>query len=175
MDMLKQIFKSGIIHQIKNDEQIIPNEPEKGPPNTVCISAQHEVFPEIIRKIKDKNLNCIIGVTDIMTPEQCQEAVSYGANFIITPGINRTIFHWCKENGVITIPGCLTPTEIMQCLDMGYPAVCCYPTESKGGATALAMVKEQFPDVLFIAYGGITAENAQEYRDCRAADTVIVQ
>ncbi len=175
MDLLQKIIQCEKIYRIGNNCRTVTGNQQKETAKVVCVSVQHEMFPKIIRQIRSENPICIIGAVDVMTPEQCREAAEHGVNFIITPGIDRMVLEWCRENGVFAIPGCLTPTEIMQCMDMGYKAVCCYPPESRGGVPALAMVKEHFPEIAFIAYGGITEETAQEYRVFGAADAVIIR
>ena len=69
----------------------------------------------------------------------------------------------CKANGVPYYPGCVTPTEIMQALDMGITTVKFFPANVYGGLKALKALSAPFPQVKFIPTGGVNRENLDEF------------
>ena len=68
-----------------------------------------------------------VGAGTVINGEQCVDALNAGAKFIVSPGLSVEVAEICKANGVPYYPGCVTPTEIMQALDMGITTVKFFP------------------------------------------------
>ena len=86
-----------------------------------------------------------------------------GANFIVSPGLSVEVAEICKANDVPYYPGCVTPTEIMQALDLGITTVKFFPANVYGGLKALKALSAPFPQVKFIPTGGVNRENLDEF------------
>ena len=69
----------------------------------------------------------------------------------------------CKEKGVPYYPGCVTPTEIMQALELGINIVKFFPANIYGGLKALKALSAPFPQVKFIPTGGVNRDNIEEF------------
>ena len=86
-----------------------------------------------------------------------------GAKFIVSPGLSVEVAEICKANDVPYYPGCVTPTEIMQALDLGITTVKFFPANVYGGLKALKALSAPFPQVKFIPTGGVNRENLDEF------------
>ena len=64
-----------------------------------------------------------VGAGTVINESQCLQALEAGAKFIVSPGLSVAVAKICKEKGVPYYPGCVTPTEIMQALDLGIEIV----------------------------------------------------
>lgn len=104
-----------------------------------------------------------IGAGTVINGEQCVDALNAGAKFIVSPGLSVEVAEICKANGVPYYPGCVTPTEIMQALDMGITTVKFFPANVYGGLKALKALSAPFPQVKFIPTGGVNRENLDEF------------
>ena len=107
-----------------------------------------------------------IGAGTVINAEQCRQALEAGAQFIVSPGLSVTVANVCKENNIPYYPGCVTPTEIMQALDLGITTVKFFPANVYGGLKALKALKAlsaPFPQVKFIPTGGVDRGNIDEF------------
>ena len=104
-----------------------------------------------------------IGAGTIINKKQCIDAISAGAKFIVSPGLSNDIAVICKERGIPYYPGCVTPTEIMQALELGINIVKFFPANIYGGLKAIKELSGPFPQVKFIPTGGIDSSNVDEY------------
>ena len=104
-----------------------------------------------------------IGAGTVINAEQCRQALDAGATFIVSPGLSVDVAKICKENGVPYYPGCVTPTEIMQALDLGITTVKFFPANVYGGLKALKALSAPFPQVKFIPTGGVDRSNIDEF------------
>lgn len=104
-----------------------------------------------------------IGAGTVINAEQCRAALKAGAKFIVSPGLSVSVAKVCRENGVPYYPGCVTPTEIMQALELGITTVKFFPANIYGGLKALKALSAPFPQVRFIPTGGIDRGNIDEF------------
>ena len=104
-----------------------------------------------------------IGAGTVINAEQCRAALDAGAQFIVSPGLSVTVANMCKENNIPYYPGCVTPTEIMQALELGITTVKFFPANVYGGLKALKALSAPFPQVKFIPTGGVDRSNIDEF------------
>ena len=104
-----------------------------------------------------------IGAGTVINAKQCKQALSAGATFIVSPGLSVDVAKICIKKGVPYYPGCVTPTEIMQALDLGITTVKFFPANVYGGLKALKALSAPFPQVKFIPTGGVDRSNIDEF------------
>ncbi len=104
-----------------------------------------------------------IGAGTVINAKQCKAALKAGAQFIVSPGLSVDVAKICKKNNIPYYPGCVTPTEIMQALDLGITTVKFFPANIYGGLKALKALSAPFPQVKFIPTGGVDRSNIDEF------------
>lgn len=104
-----------------------------------------------------------IGAGTVINAEQCRAALKAGAKFIVSPGLSVSVAEVCRESGTPYYPGCVTPTEIMQALELGITTVKFFPANIYGGLKALRALSAPFPQVRFIPTGGVDRGNIDEF------------
>lgn len=104
-----------------------------------------------------------IGAGTVINADQCRQALEAGAQFIVSPGLSVAVAEVCKEQKVPYYPGCVTPTEIMQALDLGITTVKFFPANVYGGLKALKALAAPFPQIKFIPTGGVDRSNIDEF------------
>ncbi len=104
-----------------------------------------------------------IGAGTVINAEQCNAALEAGAQFIVSPGLSVAVAKICNEKNIPYYPGCVTPTEIMQALELGITTVKFFPANIYGGLKALKALSAPFPQVKFIPTGGVDRSNIDEF------------
>ena len=104
-----------------------------------------------------------IGAGTVINAAQCEQALSAGAKFIVSPGLSVAVANICNEKNIPYYPGCVTPTEIMMALDLGITTVKFFPANVYGGLKALKALSAPFPQVKFIPTGGVDRGNIDEF------------
>ena len=104
-----------------------------------------------------------IGAGTVINAVQCEQALATGAQFIVSPGLSVAVAKICNERGIPYYPGCVTPTEIMQALELGITTVKFFPANVYGGLKALKALSAPFPQVKFIPTGGVDRSNIDEF------------
>ncbi len=105
----------------------------------------------------------LIGAGTVINAEQCNEAISIGAKFIVSPGYQADVSRICRENNVPYFPGCVTPTEIVSAVNDGWTTIKFFPANVYGGLKAMKALVGPFPQIDFVPTGGVDASNLGEY------------
>ena len=113
-----------------------------------------------------------IGAGTVINAAQAREALEAGAGFVVSPGLSAEVAGVCREAGVPYLPGCATPTEIMQALALGISTVKFFPANVYGGLEAIRALSAPFPQVRFLPTGGVNEENLHDYLACDSVAAV---
>lgn len=131
--------------------------------NTAEITFRTACAEEAIKLACEKFPGMNIGAGTVINAAQCAKAIAAGAKFIVSPGLNAETAEICKKSDIPYYPGCVTPTEIMEALELGISTVKFFPANVYGGVKALKALAGPFPQVKFIPTGGVNKENEDEY------------
>lgn len=127
------------------------------------ITFRTECAQEALHIAAEKYPDFWVGAGTVLNEVQARQAVKSGAKFIVGPGFSERVWKVCQEEGVPYLPGCVTPTEIMQALACGLTVLKFFPANIYGGIQAIKALSAVFPQVRFIPTGGVNAENMEEY------------
>jgi 2-dehydro-3-deoxyphosphogluconate aldolase/(4S)-4-hydroxy-2-oxoglutarate aldolase len=102
-----------------------------------------------------------LGAGTVLTAEHVRDVESAGGQFIVTPAVAPSLDEAvCRS--VPSVVGALSPTEVLSARTRGASAVKLFPA-SVGGPGYLKALRDPFPDVPFLAVGGVGLTEAQEY------------
>ena len=167
MDILKEIYNIGIIPVIKiNDaSKAVPLAKAliDGGLAAAEVTFRTDAAEESIRAITKAYPDMIVGAGTVLTIEQAKRALDAGAKFIVSPGFNPKVVSWCLEQGVTPLPGCTTPSEIEQALELGLGVVKFFPAEQSGGLAKIKAMSAPYGSVKFMPTGGVSLDNVNEY------------
>ena len=104
----------------------------------------------------------MVGAGTVLDVETARKCVDAGAAFITSPGLSLPIAEFTRSHKVTSIPGALTPTEIMMACDAGADLIKLFPCSLVGGASYIKAMRAPFPHVPFIASGGVDQVTAAE-------------
>lgn len=105
----------------------------------------------------------LIGAGTVINAEQANKAIDCGAEFIVGPGFAPSVAEVCSSRGVLYLPGCVTPTEIISAISYGIEVVKFFPCSNFGGLGTIKALSAAFPTLKFMPTGGISEENVLEY------------
>ncbi|MDT0196751.1 bifunctional 4-hydroxy-2-oxoglutarate aldolase/2-dehydro-3-deoxy-phosphogluconate aldolase [Arthrobacter sp. AB6] len=111
----------------------------------------------------------IVGAGTVTSVEQLESVLALGAAFIVSPGLHTDVAEECIRRGVPYLPGVATSTEIATALRLGLTWLKAFPASELGASWIRAQLAP-FPQVNFVATGGIGTSNAPEFLNagCKA-------
>ncbi len=100
-------------------------------------------------------------VLDLDTARRCLDA---GAMFLTSTGLELSVVELAvKERTLVTLPGALTPTEIIVAWKAGADFVKVFPCAQLGGDSYIRALKSALPQIKLIASGGVEQQTAAHY------------
>jgi 2-dehydro-3-deoxyphosphogluconate aldolase/(4S)-4-hydroxy-2-oxoglutarate aldolase len=113
---------------------------------------------EAIKAVRLSNPDMFVGAGTVLTCDQVKAAFDAGAKYIISPNTDAEIIEHTKKLGMISIPGAMTPTEIITAHNAGADYVKLFPCGSLGPAYIKDVISP-INHIKMMAVGGITLEN----------------
>jgi 2-dehydro-3-deoxyphosphogalactonate aldolase len=110
----------------------------------------------------------IIGAGTVLTTNDVAACKAAGAQIIVSPNMNPDVIRATVAAGMISAPGCLTPTEAFAALDAGAHAVKLFPGDLISAAAVKGMRAVLPKDAIVLVVGGVSVESLQSYRDAGA-------
>ncbi|MGZ3924555.1 MAG: bifunctional 4-hydroxy-2-oxoglutarate aldolase/2-dehydro-3-deoxy-phosphogluconate aldolase [Flavisolibacter sp.] len=112
-----------------------------------------------LRRVCDNELEGMyLGIGTIKNGEQARAFVDAGADYLISPGVIEDAAKIADQNGLLYVPGAMTPTEIISAeQQLGSSLVKLFPGNILGPGFVTA-VRELFSGVKFIITGGVEPE-----------------
>lgn len=107
----------------------------------------------------------MVGAGTIRSLKDLDQALESGAEFIVTPVLNREVMKQCNALSVPFFPGAFTPTEISEAFDAGALMVKVFPA-AQLGPDFIKNIKAPMPEIKLMPTGGVKIENLEAY--CRA-------
>jgi 2-dehydro-3-deoxyphosphogluconate aldolase/(4S)-4-hydroxy-2-oxoglutarate aldolase len=105
----------------------------------------------------------LLGSGTVTTAAQAEATIDAGAEFVVSPSLHPEVIAATRSNLKISIPGALTPTEIVAARDLGADYVKVFPCSAMGGASYLKSLLAPFPDLKLIPTGGVTLATAESF------------
>lgn len=159
---MDRIIPVVVINDISGAEKIL-FDLRQGGINCAEITFRTPCAKEAIRLAVKTFPDMNVGAGTVINAQQCNDAISVGAKFIVSPGLSEEVAKICKEKSVPYYPGCVTPTEIIRALELGITTVKFFPANVYGGLKALKALSAPFPQIRFIPTGGVDLNNLEEF------------
>lgn len=104
----------------------------------------------------------LVGAGTVTTPELVELAAAAGAQYIISPDVNAEVIHRTRELGLVSMPGAMTPSEVMTAHHAGADFVKLFPAGNLGIAYVKA-IRAPISHVKLMAVGGVNEENVADF------------
>jgi 2-dehydro-3-deoxyphosphogluconate aldolase / (4S)-4-hydroxy-2-oxoglutarate aldolase len=105
----------------------------------------------------------VLGIGTVVTDVQAEQAVTAGAQFLVSPGATDRLLDAMTATGVPFLAGTASPSDIVRLLERGITEAKLFPAEVVGGREMLKALAGPFPQVRFCPTGGITPATAPAY------------
>jgi 2-dehydro-3-deoxyphosphogluconate aldolase / (4S)-4-hydroxy-2-oxoglutarate aldolase len=116
------------------------------------ISALVRDFPEMV-----------VGAGTVLDLDTARRCLNAGASFLTSTGLDLSVVELAVKANAVTLPGALTPTEIITAWKAGADFVKVFPCAQLGGDSYIRALKSALPQIKLIASGGVEQQTAAHY------------
>jgi len=135
---------------------------------TFSVPGAEGVIEELSRR-----KNAVIGAGTVLSIGEAKRALKAGAAYIVSPNVDERVIKFAKKEGVVSIPGACTPSEIYRAHKAGGDIIKLFPFVEIGGLDFLKAVRGPLPFIKYMLCGGVTFENFGKYLEARASGILI--
>jgi 2-dehydro-3-deoxyphosphogluconate aldolase/(4S)-4-hydroxy-2-oxoglutarate aldolase len=118
-----------------------------------------EGIARLSRKMGDE---AIIGVGTVLDSDTCRKAIEAGAQYVVSPGFDEAVHRVTKDNGKLSLPGAMTPTEIIRAWHAGADIVKVFPSTALGPGY-FRDVLAPLPHIRLMPTGGVDVKNVGDW------------
>jgi 2-dehydro-3-deoxyphosphogluconate aldolase / (4S)-4-hydroxy-2-oxoglutarate aldolase len=166
MDIKKKLLDGGVIAVIRhaNKDNIVPvvKALVAGGIIGIEITVENDGGFEAISACRDAFDDIALGAGTVLTIESAKRAIESGATFIFSPILSEEVVKYSKEQGVLSIPGCYSPTEIFHAIQWGADMVKIFPAANLG-PSYIKNIRAPLPSIPMVVTGGIDIHNLGDF------------
>lgn len=126
---------------------------------TFTITNALQVFNKLQEVLPEDTLIGAGTVTDEIT---ARLAILNGAKFIVSPAFDKDVAMLCNKYQIPYMPGCVTPTEILEALSYGVDVIKLFPG-SLTGPSYIKAIHGPIPYVNIMPTGGVSLDNIEDW------------
>jgi 2-dehydro-3-deoxyphosphogluconate aldolase / (4S)-4-hydroxy-2-oxoglutarate aldolase len=104
----------------------------------------------------------VLGAGTVVDAATAHAVIEAGARFIVSPVFRRAVIEACHQHDVPAMPGCFSPTEILDAHDAGADVIKVFPATMLG-PQFLKDIRAPLPQVKLMPTGGVTLDNAGDW------------
>jgi 2-dehydro-3-deoxyphosphogluconate aldolase/(4S)-4-hydroxy-2-oxoglutarate aldolase len=104
----------------------------------------------------------LLGAGTVTDADTTARVIDAGAGFVVSPVLRRAVLEAAASRNVLAVPGCFSPTEVLDAWDAGAKLVKIFPATALGPGY-LKDLHGPLPQVKLMPTGGVTVDNAGEW------------
>ncbi len=121
-------------------------------------------WDDSLRRINDRfGEEIVLGAGTVLEPDEVDQVQAVGGRVIISPNMRTDVIRRTKELGLLSVPGCYTPTECFDALRAGADILKIFPADTLGPPFIKA-IRAVLPEGTRICpTGGVNPGNMAEF------------
>lgn len=123
--------------------------------------------PGALDIIKEMSAECkkdgvILGAGSVLDPETARAAILAGAEFIVSPNLNKEVVRLCNRYQIPSMPGVMSVNEAIEAMELGADIIKVFPAELFGPKVVKAF-RAPLPQAPLMPTGGVSLDNVEEW------------
>jgi 2-dehydro-3-deoxyphosphogluconate aldolase / (4S)-4-hydroxy-2-oxoglutarate aldolase len=111
----------------------------------------------------------VIGAGTVLSGRQAEDALLAGARFLVSPILVPDMIAVARSRDAMSMPGTMTPTEIVRAAELGADWIKIFPIQSLGGPSYIANVRRAITDLPLVPTGNIELDEIPAYEKAGVA------
>lgn len=104
-----------------------------------------------------------VGVGTVTDYKQVPLVKDTGVDFIISPNMNTDVIKATKDAGLVSLPGCFTPSECFDAIQAGADVLKLFPGDMLGLSFVKSIKAVLPPEIPLCITGGVTVDTIRDF------------
>jgi 2-dehydro-3-deoxyphosphogluconate aldolase/(4S)-4-hydroxy-2-oxoglutarate aldolase len=130
---------------------------------TLTVPDAFEVIQRLAGDAALADRGVVIGAGTVLSGTQAEDSLLAGARFLVSPCLVPEMIAACRARDAMSMPGTLTPTEMLRAADLGADFIKIYPLATVGGPEYVTNVRRALTQLPLVATGNVELEEIPAY------------
>ena len=130
---------------------------------TLTVPDAYELIAKLATDDEFADQGAIVGAGTVLSGAQAEDAMIAGARFLVSPALIPEMIAAGRARDAMTMPGTLTPTEMVKAAELGADYIKVYPLATIGGPDFITNVRRALMHLPLVATGNIEYDEIPAY------------
>jgi 2-dehydro-3-deoxyphosphogluconate aldolase / (4S)-4-hydroxy-2-oxoglutarate aldolase len=130
---------------------------------TLTVPDAFELIATLATDPEMATLGAVIGAGTVLSGAQAEDALLAGARFLVSPALIPEMIEAARVRDAMTMPGTMTPTEMVKAAELGADFIKIYPIATIGGPEFVANVRRALQHLPLVATGNVEYDEIPAY------------
>ncbi|MBU6423049.1 MAG: bifunctional 4-hydroxy-2-oxoglutarate aldolase/2-dehydro-3-deoxy-phosphogluconate aldolase [Chloroflexota bacterium] len=136
---------------------------------TLTVPDAFEVIQRLATDEEIADRGGVIGAGTVLSGRQAEDALAAGARFLVSAILVPDMIAAARARDAMSMPGTMTPTEVVQAAELGADFVKIFPIQMLGGPAYIAAVQRAIKGIPLVPTGPIQLSEIAEYEKAGVA------
>jgi len=130
---------------------------------TLTVPDAYELIAKLATDDDFATQGAIVGAGTVLSGAQAEDALLAGAQFLVSPALIPEMLEAARARDAMTMPGTMTPTEMVKAAELGADYIKVYPLATIGGPDFIVNVRRALQHLPLVATGNVAYDEIPAY------------
>jgi len=130
---------------------------------TLTVPDAIELIAKLAADDAFRDAGAVVGAGTVLSGAQAEDALLAGARFLVSPALIPDMISAGRARDALTMPGTLTPTEMVKAAELGADFIKIYPVATVGGPAYVTNVRRALQLLPLVVTGNIEYDEIPQY------------
>ncbi|HEY3218379.1 MAG TPA: bifunctional 4-hydroxy-2-oxoglutarate aldolase/2-dehydro-3-deoxy-phosphogluconate aldolase [Candidatus Limnocylindria bacterium] len=130
---------------------------------TLTVPDAYELIAALATDEEFARQGAVVGAGTVLSGAQAEDALIAGARFLVSPALIPEMIAAGRARDAMTMPGTMTPTEMVKAAELGADYIKVYPIATIGGPEFIANVRRALQHLPLVATGNVELAEIPAY------------
>ena len=130
---------------------------------TLTIPDAYELIAKLATDDDFAKQGAIVGAGTVLSGAQAEDSLIAGARFLVSPALIPEMIDAARARDAMTMPGTMTPTEMVKAAELGADYIKVYPLATIGGPDFITNVRRALTHLPLVATGNVEYDEIPAY------------
>lgn len=130
---------------------------------TLTVPDAYELIAKLATDEEFARQGAIVGAGTVLSGVQAEDSLIAGARFLVSPALIPEMIAAGRARDAMTMPGTMTPTEMVKAAELGADFIKVYPLATIGGPEFITNVRRALMHLPLVATGNVEYDEIPAY------------
>src|SRR5512140_69438 len=130
---------------------------------TLTVPDAYELIAKLATDDEFARQGAVVGAGTVLSGAQAEDALLAGARFLVSPALIPEMIAAARARDAMTMPGTMTPTEMVKAAELGADYIKVYPLATIGGPDFITNVRRALMHLPLVATGNVELAEIPAY------------